>query len=84
MCASPDIVGVPGGSSLGPPNGEPKSVKFNVVNGLLSTLVEYEGWSFVNCDNVGNCDAQLHKFHFEFLFDGVFRNCTKVTQSMFY
>lgn len=40
MCASPDIVGVPGGSSFGPPNGEPKSVKFNVVKGLLSTLIE--------------------------------------------
>lgn len=38
-CASPDMVlGVPGGSSLGPPNGEPKSVKFSVVKGLLSTL----------------------------------------------
>lgn len=34
------MVGVPGGSSLGPPNGEPRSVKFNVVKGLWSTLKE--------------------------------------------
>lgn len=40
MWGSPDIVGVPGGSSLGPPNGEPRSVKFNVVKGLLSTLMK--------------------------------------------
>lgn len=37
---SPDMVGVPGGSSFGPPNGEPKSVKFNVANGLFSTLIK--------------------------------------------
>lgn len=43
MCASPDMVGVPGGSSFGPPNGEPRSVKFNVVKGLLSTLIEFGG-----------------------------------------
>lgn len=40
MCASPppDIAGVPGGSSDGPPNGDPRSVKFNVVKLLFSTL----------------------------------------------
>ena len=43
MCPSPDMLGVPGGSSLGPPNGEPRSVKFNVVNGLFSTLVKLGG-----------------------------------------
>lgn len=43
MCASPDIVGVPGGSSLGPPKGEPRSVKFSVVKGLLSTLLKFGG-----------------------------------------
>lgn len=31
---------MPGGSSFGPPNGEPKSVKFNVAKGLFSTLIK--------------------------------------------
>lgn len=38
MWASPDMAGVPGGSSEGPPNGDPKSVKFNVVKLLFSTF----------------------------------------------
>lgn len=40
MCASPDMAGVPGGSSDGPPKGDPKSVKFSVVKDLFSTVVK--------------------------------------------